>query len=154
MWESIPGDDLSAEEKAFFEAFLYAATAVQRGVDADLAYEQQKTLSEYTTLLRLSAAPGRRLRINELAAACSLSLSRMSRIVEKLETLALVRREPALNDRRGWNAVLTESGAEAVRRGAPTYAKSARRHVLDRLDSGQVAALTPLLRRLAGLPPR
>lgn len=46
----------------------------------------------------LSEAPGHRLRIGDLAAAGALSLSGMSRIVDRLEGRGWVRREPSGDD--------------------------------------------------------
>ncbi|WP_164842759.1 MarR family winged helix-turn-helix transcriptional regulator [Actinoplanes solisilvae] len=67
-------------------------------------------------LWHLAEAPGRRRRINELAPAQFVSLSRMSRIVETLKQRGLVDREQAENDRRGWYAILTDAGSEWVRK--------------------------------------
>ncbi|MEU8819005.1 MarR family transcriptional regulator [Actinoplanes sp. NPDC048796] len=145
---------LSAEEIAFLDAFLSAAVTVQRNLDSDLKCEQNRTLSEYITLRRLGDAPDRRMRINELAATAFLSLSRMSRIVEKLEQQGLVTREQVPDDRRGWNAVLTEAGLEWLRRGDRAYAASVHRHVLDQLDQRDLPALTSVARVLANLPDR
>jgi hypothetical protein len=58
---------------------------VPRALDADLAAEQGMSLSDYSTLMHLSEAPDRTLRMSDLAAATALSLSGMSRIVARLE---------------------------------------------------------------------
>ena len=149
---ALTDDRLSPEEAALFDAFIGAAVTVQRNVDADLMYERNRSLSEYQTLRRLAEAPDKRLRMNELAAAAFLSLSRMSRIVEKLEQQGLVRREQAEGDRRGWNAILTEAGLEWLRRSECAYASSVRRHVLDNLDDDTLSVLTVAARRIAHLP--
>jgi len=143
---------LSADEEAFFDAFLGAAMTVQRNVTADLQQEQNRTLSEHNTLRHLAGAPERRMRINELATACFLSLSRMSRLVEKLEKQGLVGREQVENDRRGWYAVLTETGDEWLEQAEQSYVSSVRRHALCMLDPASVGSLTTAARRLAALP--
>ena len=147
-------EPLSAEENAFFDAFMYAATAVQRSVDGDLVYEQHLSLREYTVLSRMAEAPGQQLRIHELAEASTLSFSRISRLVEKLESQGLLGREPVTNDRRGWNVMLTVGGQETLRKGRATYAASVRSHVLNHIEPGHLPALTRLIRRLAQLPVR
>ena len=146
---AVTDERLSPEEAALFDAFIGAAVTVQRNVDADLMYERNRSLSEYQTLRRLAEAPDQRLRMNELAVAAFLSLSRMSRIVEKLERQGLVRREQAEGDRRGWNAILTEAGAQWLRRSECAYATSVRRHVLDNLDNETLSVLTTAARRIA-----
>jgi DNA-binding MarR family transcriptional regulator len=143
---------LSVEEEAFFDAFLGAAMTVQRNVTADLLQEQNSTLSEHNALRHLAGAPGHRMRINELATAGFLSLSRMSRIVEKLEKQGLVDRAQVENDRRGWYAVLTDAGREWLERSEQSYASSVRRHALCMLDPASVRVLTAAARRLAALP--
>jgi DNA-binding MarR family transcriptional regulator len=143
-----PENRLTAEERAFFEALVFRAATVQRQVDHDLVHEKSTTLSEYTTLQRLSEAHGGRLRMNELAAASNLSLSRISRIVEKLEHQGLVYREQAADDRRGWNAVLTTAGRAHLRQSDYSYAASVRRNFLDHLDIRQLRALSALVERI------
>jgi DNA-binding MarR family transcriptional regulator len=48
------------------------------------------TASEYTLIMSLSKAPNRQLRIADLANAALLSASRTTRLVEGLESRALV----------------------------------------------------------------
>ncbi|NMO49661.1 winged helix-turn-helix transcriptional regulator [Actinoplanes sp. TBRC 11911] len=142
---------LTSEERAFFEDLVFKASTVQRQVDHDLVHEKSTTLSEYTTLQRLSETHGGRLRMNELAAATNLSLSRISRIVEKLERQGLVSREQAADDRRGWNAVLSPAGRAHLRQSDYSYAASVRRNFLDHLDLRQLRALSELVDRIPEL---
>jgi DNA-binding MarR family transcriptional regulator len=144
----VPENRLTAEERAFFEALVFRAATIQRQVDHDLVHEKSTTLSEYTTLQRLSEAHSGRLRMNELAAASNLSLSRISRIVEKLEQQGMVNREQAADDRRGWNAVLTAVGRAHLRQSDHAYAASVRRNFLDHLDIRQLRALSALVERI------
>src|SRR5438552_19147852 len=103
-------DRLSAGEEAFLRAWSRAALTVPRALDADLEAGQGMSLSEYTALMHLSEAPGRSLRMSDLAAPCTLTLNGMSRIVSRLELQGLVERERASCDGRGLNAVLTDAG--------------------------------------------
>jgi DNA-binding MarR family transcriptional regulator len=66
---------LSAHEEAFLRAWSRAALTVPRALESDLLIGQGMSLSEYTALMHLSEAPGRTLRMSELASACALSLS-------------------------------------------------------------------------------
>lgn len=143
-----PENFLTAEERAFFEDLIFRAVTIQRQVDHDLVHEKSTTLSEYTTLQRLYETHGGRLRMNELAAATNLSLSRISRIVEKLEQQGLVYREQAADDRRGWNAVLTTAGRGHLRQSDYAYASSVRRNFLDHLDIRELRTLSALMQRI------
>src|SRR3954471_2029020 len=116
---------------------------------ADLLAGQGMSISEYTALMHLSEAPGRSLRMSDLASACALSLSGMSRIVSRLEAQGLVQRERACGDGRGFNAVLTDAGLRRLRRAWPTHLASVRRHMMDHLAGLDVAALTTAMSRFA-----
>jgi DNA-binding MarR family transcriptional regulator len=97
----------------------------------------------------LSEAPGRRLRMSDLAGASALSLSGMTRIVTRLEGQGLVQRERSSCDGRGWNAVLTDDGLHRLRQAWPTHLASVRRHVIDHVRTVDLPAFTAALQRFA-----
>ena len=68
-------------------------------------------------MVRLSEAPGRRLRMSELAGRTLASKSRLSHQISRMEADGLVRREECPEDRRGAYAVLTDTGWHAPGRG-------------------------------------
>ena len=134
-------------------AFARAVITVPRALDADLLRGQGMSLSEYNALMNLSKAPGQRLRMGDLAAACALSISGMTRIVTRLAEQDLVRRERSPDDGRGQNAVLTDRGLQRLRQAWPTHLASMRRHVLDHLQGLDLPALAAALQRFsAGMP--
>src|SRR3954453_668443 len=143
------GAQLSVEEEAFLRAWSRAALTVPRALEADLLSGQGMSLSDYTALMHLSEAPGRTLRMSDLASACALSLSGMSRIVGRLETQGLVERERSSCDGRGLNAVLTDAGLGRLRRAWPTHLASVRRHMMDHLSELDLPAVTAALQRFA-----
>jgi DNA-binding MarR family transcriptional regulator len=138
---------LSSHEEAFLRALGRAILTVPRALDADLLREQGMSLSEYSTLMFLSEAPGRRLRMGDLALASALSLSGMSRIVDRLAGRELARRERCSSDARGWEAVLTDAGFERLRQAWPTHLASVRRHVIDHVEGLDLPTLTAALQR-------
>src|SRR3954452_19330741 len=140
---------LSVEEEAFLRAWSRAALTVPRALEADLLVGQGMSLSEYTALMHLSEAPGRTLRMSDLASACALSLSGMSRIVGRLEGKGLVERQRSSCDGRGWNAVLTDAGLDRLRRAWPTHLASVRRHVMDHLRELDLMVVTAALQSFA-----
>src|SRR3989441_4466252 len=145
---------LSAGEEAFLRAWSRATLSVPRALDADLQAGQGMSLSEYTALMHLSEAPGRSLRMSDLASACALSLSGMSRIVSRLEAQRLVERERASCDGRGLNAVLTGAGLGRLRRAWPTHLASVRRHMMDHLGELDLPAVTAAVQGVAAGTPR
>ena len=130
-------------------AFFRALIIVPRALDADLLGKQRMSVNEYSTLMHLSEAPGRRLRMSDLAAASTLSLSGMTRIMDRLEGLGLVQRERCASDGRGFDAVLTDDGLDRLRQAWPTHLDSVRRHVLDHLHAVDLPAITAALQHFA-----
>ncbi len=104
------------------------------------------SLGEYEVLVRLSEAPGRALRMSELADDLAHSRSRLTHTVARMERDGIVRREPAPGDARGVNCVLTERGWQALVDAAPGHVESVRAHLVDLLDDDQLAALGVAMR--------
>jgi DNA-binding MarR family transcriptional regulator len=140
---------LSAEEEAVARALGRAIIVVPRAIDADLTRAQRMTLNEYSALMHLSEADDRRLRMSELAAACDVSLSGMTRIVGRLEAEGLIQRIPCSEDARGFNAVLTDAGLTRLEEAYPTHLDSVRRHVIDHLHGLDLPRLAEAFRRFA-----
>ncbi|MFF3055310.1 MarR family winged helix-turn-helix transcriptional regulator [Streptomyces sp. NPDC057909] len=144
-----PLQPLDQTEEMLVRALGNVMTALPRLVDADMVRDGGLPLSEYTPLMFLSEAPHRRMRMSELAAACNLSLSGMTRVVNRLEKQGLIQRAKCQEDLRGWNAVLTADGFARLREAWPAHLASVRRHVLDNLAGHDLAALAAALQRVA-----
>lgn len=140
---------LSAAEEAFVRALGRVLLELPRAVDADMMEGAGLPLSEYTPLMYLSEIPGRAMRMSELAAVCSLSLSGMTRVVIRLEKHGWVERVKCAEDGRGWNAVLTEAGLERLEQAWPTHLASVRRHLVDHFGGHDLGALAVALRHVA-----
>jgi DNA-binding MarR family transcriptional regulator len=140
---------LSSDEEAVIRALGRVMIVLPRVVDADMVREQQLPLTEYTTLMHLSEAPGRLMRMSELAAGCNLSLSGITRLVARLAAQGLVERVRCDADARGWNAVLTDAGLARLQQAWPTHLASVRRHVFDHLDGIDLVQLARALQRFA-----
>ena len=85
----------------------------------ELEEQRGLPLGWYDVLLTLDQAPEQRLRMQELAQSVLLSKSGLTRLIDRMETEGLVRRERCPSDRRGAFAVLTPEGRSAFRRAAP-----------------------------------
>ncbi|MET7617870.1 MarR family transcriptional regulator [Streptomyces sp. NPDC005408] len=144
-----PLQPLTTDEEALLRELGRVMIVMPRVIDADMMREQHLPLSEYTTLMHLSEAPNRLMRMSELAAVCNLSLSGMTRIVTRLEKHGLIERAKCDEDARGWNAVLTDAGLARLEQAWPAHLASARRHVFDHLEGTDLARLTHALRRIA-----
>lgn len=107
-----------------WRALLDAHASVVAAVERALAEAGMPPLGWYDVLWPLYRAPGRRLRMNELAREVTLSRTGMTRLVDRLERAGLLRREPVPGDRRGAYAVLTPEGAATLRRMWPVYERA------------------------------
>jgi DNA-binding MarR family transcriptional regulator len=106
-----------------WRGFLTGHAAVIRRIERDLAAAGAIPLTWYDVLIELYEAPGRRMRLHELADAVVLSRSGLTRLIDRLEQAGLLTREMARTDRRGAFAVLTEAGVAAMKQAWPIYAQ-------------------------------
>lgn len=120
-----------------------------RQLDAELEAEHGLTLSSLEVLSRLAAAERHRLRLSTLAAACGLSLSRISRIVDALEARGLVRRCAVDTDARAVEGSLTGAGLEVVRRAQATHFASVQDMFFEQLTEREIELLAEVFARFA-----
>jgi DNA-binding MarR family transcriptional regulator len=138
------GERLSPVELRAWRGFLWTHATVIRQLDAELQAHHQLSLTSYEVLLYLYQAPGRRLRMSELADSVLLSLSGITRLVDRLTRAGLVVREPCLDDRRGFFAVLTDEGRSRFREAARTHLAGIRAHFLSAYSDDEVEAMAEL----------
>jgi DNA-binding MarR family transcriptional regulator len=119
---------LDDDDLATWRAFLNAHALITRRISRDLAEAGLPDLGWYDLLWALRRAPGRRLRVNELAREVVLSPTAMSRFVDRVEAAGCVRREPDPSDRRALQVVLTDEGVRLLRRMWPVYEAGIERH--------------------------
>lgn len=148
---------LHADEQRAFRAFAGAARVVLTAVDRDLERAVGMPRAYIEILYHLDEAPGKSLRMSDLAEAMHSQPSRITHAVARLEEVGHVRRELCAADRRGWFAVLTDTGHEALEEAAPFVAQSVRRRFCaqvspaDRREVTRIGEL--LLERLGGADP-
>jgi DNA-binding MarR family transcriptional regulator len=132
---------LSDEEQAAWRPFVALLFRMPAALDAQLQKDAGISNFEYLVLSSLSEAPGRTLRMSELAAMASGSLSRLSHVVSRLESRGWVRREACPGDGRFINAVLTDDGWAKVVATAPGHVVAVRRLLIDVLTPDQLREL-------------
>lgn len=113
-------------------------------LDAQLRADSDLTHFEYFTLAMLSEAPGRTLRMTELAGRANATLSRLSHVVGRLEKRGFVRRKPCADDRRATIASLTSSGWEKVQQSAPGHVEAVQHNVIRALTPERIDQLTEI----------
>jgi DNA-binding MarR family transcriptional regulator len=141
---------LSDTELRAWQALLHAHHQVTRVLDAELRDEHGLSLGDYDVLLRLARAPGRSLRMTELAKRVTMSPSGLTRMVDRLVEEELVERERSDQDARVTLAKLTERGRQALRRAAATHLRGIREHFTGRLAQKQLVNVASALETITG----
>jgi DNA-binding MarR family transcriptional regulator len=124
-----------------------------RAIDAEMSRVGMLPLDWYDALLSLERTPGSRLRLSELAESALLSRSGVSRLVDRLETAGLLRREECPSDRRGAFAVLTDAGREALAQAWPFYEAAVMNEFAQFLSDDEARVLASLLEKIATTVP-
>jgi DNA-binding MarR family transcriptional regulator len=140
--------ELTAAELGAWRGFLRAHSAIVRELDRDLQDEHDLPLTEYEVLLRLESAPGRRMRMTELASSVLLSQSGVTRLVDRLVKAGLVERERCDDDRRGLFARVTPAGLRRLAQARPTHLAGVRRSFLERFSRDELRTLEGLWNRV------
>ncbi|RAN91956.1 hypothetical protein GAR06_01474 [Micromonospora saelicesensis] len=140
---------LDPDEQRTWRAYLTASRVLMDTLDRELQREAGLPHAYYEILVQLSEAPGRQLRMSQLAQAAGSSRSRLSHAVARLEAAGWVRREDCPTDRRGQIALLTDEGFATLAAAAPGHVEGVRRHLFDALSPAQVDQLRRISETLA-----
>lgn len=132
---------LKPDELDAWLAYVGGSTLLDAALDRQLQRDSGMPHAYYQILAMLSDAPGRTLRMSELAMLTQSSQSRLSHAVARLEQQGWIRRTPCPNDRRSTFAQLTEAGFAALAAAAPGHVRTVRQYVFDRLTPEQVGQL-------------
>jgi len=120
---------------------LRVHSALTKALDADLEAAHGLALSSYEVLIYLEDAPGRRLRMHDLAESVLLSRSGLTRLVDRMERDGLIARESCPEDARGSFAKLTPEGLRRLKEVQSTHRFGIRALFLDRLSPEDLDAL-------------
>lgn len=146
------GATLTPTQAGAWLGLLETHASITRKIDASLRAAHHLGLTAYALLLRLAQAPAHKLRMSELAVGGPLTLSGVSRMVDRLERDGLVRREATAADRRVAHATLTQSGAERLCAAHQTYIGAVRSLFLDHISEQELATLAACWARLGWRP--
>jgi DNA-binding MarR family transcriptional regulator len=139
--EPAPGPRwLSDEQQRTWRAYLLGSARLNEKLDIDLR-KFGVDLAEYEILVTLSEAPGRRVRMSELAEAVHQSRSRLTHTITRMERSGLVERTTSSTDRRGVWAELTDGGFALLEKAAPSHVEAVRRNFVEAMGPDDYAAL-------------
>src|SRR5271156_1922393 len=140
---------LSPAEETLWRAIMRLVKTLPRDLDSDLIHGAGLSASDYTTLMHLSEASNRELRMSDRARATGLSASRMTRLVDDLLTRGLVTKTVSSSDARGNVARLTPRGMAKLKSAWPVHLASVRRRFFDCIDEAGVDAVAKALADVA-----
>jgi len=122
---------------------------VLAAIEQDLKTAGLPPLGWYDVLLELERAPGGKLRPYEIEERTLLAQHNLSRLLDRMEKAAFVRREMFSEDGRGRWVVITEAGVGMRKRAWTVYASALQRHLGNKLDDAQADQLAELLAALS-----
>jgi DNA-binding MarR family transcriptional regulator len=134
------------ERVGTWRRFLLAHARLERLLDDDLRAEHDLSLAEYDVLLQLAEAPGRRLRMHQIADRVLLSRSGVTRLIDRLVRDGSVERDPCITDARGAEAVLTEAGLRRLRTASLTHLRGIEDHFVEAIAPDDLAAVDRAMR--------
>jgi DNA-binding MarR family transcriptional regulator len=140
---------LSPAEETLWRALMRIVKILPQDLDSDLMHGVGVSASDYTTLMHLSEAPNRELRMTDLASATGLSPSRMTRLVDDLQSRSLVTKTASPTDARGNVARLTPRGMAKLRAAWPVHLASVRSRFLDHMDTASIKLVAAALSDVA-----
>jgi DNA-binding MarR family transcriptional regulator len=133
--------ELTPAELSAWRGMLRVHSTLVKALDAELQAEHGLPLSSYEVLITLRTAPGKRLRMAELADRAILSRSGMTRLVDRLEREGLLERYRCDSDARGFFAVLTPKGEELLATARRTHLDGVRERFVTHFAPEELATL-------------
>jgi len=141
-------EELTGAELGAWRGMLRVHAALLRTLDAELDAAHDLPLTSYDVLIYLQSAPGKRLRMAELADSVLLSRSGVTRLVDRLEREGLLVRDTCVDDGRGLYAVLTERGERLLERARPTHLAGVRERFLRHFSEDELETLARFWERV------
>ena len=132
---------LNPREMKAWRSYIIASRRLLEALETDLD-GHDLSMADYEVMAQLSEAPGRRMRMSELADLAMISKSRLSHRMKVMEKAGWIKREECSEDRRGSWAVMTEKGWRAIVAAAPDHVASVRKRFIDQLSVREQENLT------------
>lgn len=110
------------------------------------------TMARYDVLAQLDMAGGR-LGLTDLASSILHSQSGLSKLLDRMESAGLVRRDPDPRDGRAAFAAITPQGRTLVKKGRAEHHEFLQRTFADALDDEDLADLARIMDRISASIP-
>jgi len=117
-------------------------------VGSALKQNQLPPLDWYDVLLELQRAKSEGLRQFEIGERILLSKHNLSRLIDRLENQALLRRLPSEEDGRGYRIVITPEGERMLKKVWPVYGEAIQRELGEKLNQSEISELVHLMTKV------
>jgi len=139
---------LNETEMLAWRSFITTSGDLIRTIEKDLE-RFGLDFGDYQLLVMLSEAPGRRLRMCDLADTLRLSRSGLTRRMQGVVKAKLVARTQSKEDARSALAQLTPKGLALLKKAAPHQVESVRRQMIDLLTESEARAIGSAFTKIA-----
>ncbi|ELP63475.1 MarR family winged helix-turn-helix transcriptional regulator [Streptomyces turgidiscabies] len=128
-----------------FGLLIKAATRLEQRLDSVLRRECGISHTMFEVLIRLCRQPGEEVAQHALADDLTLTSSGVTRLIDRMEEAALVRRTPSPEDRRSVLVEVTEHGGAVFLRAAEVHGQVVERYFVAPLTPADYGGLTSSL---------
>ena len=126
---------------------------VRVALNQDLQRCAGLTLADNLVLCQVAMAPGKRLRMVDIAGLLTIGKSAVTKTADRLQDRGLITRERDPSDRRTVYATLTTEGEKAFAAAKPTFADAVQRHFARQITEAEIRQLLHLSERILQQPP-
>ena len=141
-------EPLSDTQQAAWRTFIESSWALHTRLEDDLRAATGLSMADYHVMVVLSEAPGRRLRMGELAGRLVLSPIRLTYHISSMVKRGLDHKQACPDDGRGQEAVLTDADMTELTGAAPMHLKTVRDSFIDHLDDEELAVIGRVFARI------
>jgi DNA-binding MarR family transcriptional regulator len=134
----------TAKQRAQWRVFLETALALIDILDAEMQAQRGITLGWYDVLVHLEDAP-EGLGMTEIANRILFSKSGLTRVIDRMETADLVRRERPPEDRRVVKVLLTPTGLDTLNAARAVHRRGIQEHFVSHLAPAELETLADML---------
>jgi DNA-binding MarR family transcriptional regulator len=150
------GDEVppfTATELGAWRGMLSTHARLVRHLDDELQRSQGITLTSYEVLMLVADTSDGRRRISDLSHATLLSLSGVSRLVDRLVRDGFLAKERCDDDRRGWFARITPEGRARLESARRVHRAGIRREFITAFSGDELRQMEEFWERLADRRP-
>ena len=126
---------------------------VRVALNRDLQHYAGLTLADNLVLCQIAMAPGKRLRMVDIAELLTIGKSAVTKTADRLQDRGLITRERDPSDRRTVYATLTAEGEKTFALAQPTFADAVQHHFAGQINEAEIRQLLHLSQRILQQPP-